>query len=186
MEQLQQDEWIELRSNTHRLLRQRNHINRSKHWPLLQFLVMPSFADTWCLDFVRTGDDLAAYYTTWRSGHDLQAFAAAAERLKHPRPYIPTLESVRLDESEKRVASIMSRMGAILIPMHAMTNLVSLDGTEHELQVGDGRMGVVLRWHNQLPHEWPPELHALISDLKDMVCRVAAQASAQRVERESS
>jgi hypothetical protein len=57
MEQLQQREWYELQSRTWQLLRGRDHILRSKHRPLFQYLVRPSFTDTWSIDFVRTGDN---------------------------------------------------------------------------------------------------------------------------------
>ncbi len=89
MEQLQQFEWCELRSRTWRLLREREHILRPKHSPLLQFLVMPSFADSWCIDLVRTNGTTAAYYTVWRMTYDIKAFSTAIERLKHPRRICP-------------------------------------------------------------------------------------------------
>lgn len=168
MEQLQQFEWCELRSRTWRLLREREHILRSKHSPLLQFLVMPSFTDSWCIDLVSTDGTTAAFYTVWRMTYDIEAFSTAIERLKHPRPYLPTLESTKLDASSESIDAILERLSAIVVPLSRVRNSISLDGTLYELQIGDGWTGILLQWHNQTPNEWPREFHSIVDDLNAM------------------
>ncbi len=168
MEQLQQEEWCELRSDTWRLFKQRKHILRSKHTPLLQYLVMPSFHDTWCIDLVRTGDVLGVYHTTWRMTHDIEAFKTAIERLKHARPYTPTLVSDRLAINNGDIKSILDRLDRIQIPLRLTSNSISLDGVSFEMQIGDGCTGVMLQWHNELPNEWPCELQQIVNELADM------------------
>jgi hypothetical protein len=153
--------------STWRLLREREHILRSKHRPLLQYLVMPSFTDTWCIDLMHSGDTLAAYHTVWRMTQDIKGFTTAIERLKHPRPFVPTLESTPLDISNDTIASLMSKLGGVTLPLKSIRNSISLDGTGYELQIGDGWRGLLLKWHNHLPDEWP-------DDLSDVVCQLNA------------
>lgn len=177
MEQLQQLEWRELRSNTWRLLRERQHILCSKHRPLLQYLVMPSFHDTWCIDIVRTGHVLAAYHTTWRMTNDIKAFTTAIDRLKYPRRYTPTLVSDRLAINDDAVKSFLDRLECIQIPLRLTSNSISVDGVSFELKMGDGCTGVVLQWYKELPSEWPLELRQIIKGLGDIAVQHTAQAS---------
>lgn len=179
MEQLQQFECCELRSRTWRLLREREHILRSKHSPLLQFLVMPSFTDSWCIDLVRTNGVTVAYYTVWRMTHDIEAFSTAIERLKHPRPYLPTLESTKLDASPESLDLILDRLSSIVVPLSRVRNSIGLDGTLFELQIGDGLTGIMLQWHNELPDEWSLELADVLSMVNDIASLHTTQASAQ-------
>ena len=184
MEQLQQREWYELQSRTWQLLRGRDHILRSKHRPLLQYLVRPSFTDTWCIDFVRTGDDLVAYYTVWRMTEDIHAFTTAIERLKHPKPYVPTLASAQMDVGTDSIESILRRLEQIQIPLRRTKNSISLDGVSFEMQIGDAWTGIMLQWHNELPDGWPPGLADLLLELSEMARQHAQQASEQSGERE--
>ncbi len=170
MEQLQQQEWNELRSRTWRLLRQRDHILRSKHTPLFQYLVRPSFTDTWCIDIVQTGDVIGAYHTTWRMTHDLEAFSTAIERLKHPRPYVPTLESIQFDPELLDTESVLTRISKIRLPLKLTKNWISLDGTSFEMHIGNGTNGILLQWHNELPDEWL-ELSEIVESLNALASR---------------
>jgi hypothetical protein len=148
---------------------------------------MPSFHDTWCIDIVRivrTGDVLAVYHTTWRMTHDIEAFKTAIERLKHPRPYTPTLVSDRLAIDDGDVKSIFDRLDRIQIPLRSTRNSISLDGVSFELQIGDGCTGAMLQWHNDLPSEWPREFGQIVNELSDMEAEHTAQASEQSGERE--
>jgi hypothetical protein len=167
MEQQQQQEWCELRSNTWQDLRQREHILRSNHRPLLQYLVMPSFTDSWCIDFVRSGDTLAAYHTVWRMTQDIEAFATAIERLKHPNPFLPTLESTQIDLPASTIDNVLCQIAEIPIRLAPISNSISLDGTLFELQVGDGWTGIRLQWHNRLPDEWAA-LRPVLTELDAM------------------
>jgi len=179
MEQLLQHEWYELQSRTWQLLRGRAHVLRSKHSPLFQYLVRPSFTDTWCIDFIRTGGELAAYHTVWRMTEDIHAFTTAIERLKHPRSYVPALASKQMHVGTDSIASILRRLEQIQIPLRRTKNSISLDGVLFEMQVGDRGMGIMLQWQNELPDEWPTELMGLGRELDEMEACHAAQASEQ-------
>ena len=176
MEQLQQQEWYELRSRTWRLLRQRDHILRSKHTPVFQYLVRPSFNDTWCIDIVKTGDEFGVYHTTWRMTHDLEAFSTANERLKHPRPYVPTLESTRFDLDLLDAETLLSHIHKVRLPLRLTKNWISLDGTSFEMQIGNGTNGILLQWLNQLPDEWQ-ELSDIVESLNELTRKFTETAS---------
>jgi hypothetical protein len=184
MEQLQQQEWYDLRSRTWQLLRQRDHILRSKHQPLFQYLVRPSFTDTWCIDIVQTGDDFGVYHTIWRMTYDLAAFSTAIERLKHPRPYIPTLESIQVGPERLDAESVLTRISKIRLPLKLTKNRISLDGTSFEMQIGNGRNGMLLQWHNQLPEEWA-ELSNIVESLNELTRELTETASEQSDARKS-
>jgi hypothetical protein len=139
----------------------------------------------WCIDIVRSESVLAAYRTTWRMTHDIEAFATATERLKHPRPYVPTIDSTRLAIESEEIGAILSRLGQVSMALRASTNSISVDGIGFELQIGDGWTGLVLQWHNRVPDEWPRELHDIVSDLNEMGCDIAGQASKQTDDCES-
>lgn len=141
MEPLQQQEWYELRSQTWQLRRRREHILRSKHRPLLQYLVMPSLTDTWCIDVVRTGEGLAAYHTVWRMTQGINVFATAIERLKHPRPYTPTVASTELDVGSDAVASMLARLGQIEIPFSKLRIPFALMACRSNCRLATGGRG---------------------------------------------
>lgn len=184
MEQLQQREWYELQSKTRQLLRRREHIRISKHRPLLQYLVMPSFTDTWCIDVVRTGETLCAYRTVWEMTQDINAFTTAIERLKHPRPFVPTIASTPMDIGPNALTPLLARFGQIQIPLRHTKHSICVDGVSFELQIGDGWTGIMLQWHNDLPDEWPAELRTLVAELNEMDACNTAQASEQYDARE--
>ncbi len=179
MDQTLQREWYDLQSRTWQLLRTRDHILRSKFSPLFQYLVKPSFTDTWCIDFVRTGGNLAAYYTIWRMTEDVNVFTTASERLKHPKPYVPTLESTRMHDDTLSIALLLKRLEQIQIPLLGTKNAISVDGVSFEMQIGDGLTGVLLQWHNELPEEWSSELADVVFELNDMRNRHVTRASEQ-------
>lgn len=184
MEHLQQREWFELQSQTWQLLRQRDHVLRSKHTPLFQYLVRPSFTDTWCIDIVRTGEELGIYHTTWRTMRDLGAFSTAMERLRHPRPFVPTLESTQFDSNMVDANSFLTRISGIRLPLKPTKNWISLDGTSFELQIGNGTNGILLQWHNYLPDEWI-ELVDIVEALNALACNFTKTASQKSDARES-
>ncbi|MBI1332191.1 MAG: hypothetical protein GC165_04845 [Armatimonadetes bacterium] len=149
------DEWCELRDETTDHLRSRGHVLQPKHQPKLQLLVMPSFDDWWCIDLLEMGGVLSAYLTTWYATKDHEAFRNGIERLRHPRPYVVTLESKRLDRTHEEVRKILEVFSSLELPLDWKSDSVHLDGTPIELRVGDQP---VLSWNRETPGEWQTEL----------------------------
>ncbi len=159
-------EWIDLRSRTWEHLRTRGHILQPKHKPLLQLLAMPSFHDSWCLDLLETDGTLSAYRTTWHSSQDSLGFQDWLVRLRHPRPFVATLSSVRLEKSESAIRQILDAFEPIDIPTDWEDRGIFLDGTSFEFQIGNHP---TLEWENGLPEDWPKSL----CDAIESLCRWA-------------
>ena len=154
MEAEEMMEWGLVRDRAVAHLRECRHIDTSKHRPLAQFLIIPSFEDTIAVDIVHSQQQLAAYVTLWRSTIDINAFASPVERLRHPRPFLPTYESHQACVPTQNLAELLEQFSQIVLPLSATTNTISLDGTSYELRSGDGYSGIRLHWHNRLPEAW--------------------------------
>lgn len=110
--------------------------------------------------------------------HDLEAFSTPIERLKHPRPYAPTLESIQFDPELLDAESVLTRIFKIRLPLKLTKNWISLDGTSFEMQIGNGTNGILLQWHNQLPDEWL-ELSEIVESLNELARRSLETAAGQ-------
>lgn len=162
MEPQLREEWSELQAKTCEHLRSRSHILQPKHRPVLQLLAMPSFEDMWCIDLVETAGEFSAFRTTWYSTQDVLAFENGLARLRYPRPFVATLESIRLDRSDSDVRHIINSFKAIDMPFDWLDSSISLDGTGYELSFHEGR---ILKWTNDVPLAWPTQLRQLIKNL---------------------
>lgn len=162
MEPQLQEEWRELQTKTCEHLRSRSHILQPEHLPVLQLLTMPSFEDTWCIDLLETAGELSAFKTTWYSRQDVLAFENGLARLRYPRPFVATLESVRLGRSDSDVRQILNSFRAIDMPFDWLDSSISLDGTGYELSFHEGR---ILKWKNDVPLAYPAQLRESIKNL---------------------
>ena len=158
------DEWSELRDNIHLHLSSRCHVSLPKYRPRLQLLVMPSFHDWWCIDLLETDGELSAYLIWWYATHDQEAFRNGLERLRHPRPFLPTLNSRRLERSSSDVREMLARFESIQLPFDLKWDYFTIDGTPIELRVGDQ---LVLEWNSGMPEEWPSDLRQAFSELRN-------------------
>ena len=157
-------EWTKLREDTCNHIRQRGHISRTKYKPLLQYLILPSFDDTWAIDFVQNEGVITAFMTIWKMTKDLEAFSSPVKRLQHPKPFIPTLQSIKLDFSDKQLRDILSRLSREDVPQDLIHHTIILDGISYELQFLHGAAWAHLDWKNVVPNEW----HALRSVIAEL------------------
>ena len=154
MEAEQQIEWSLLRDRAVEHLRDFGHVKRSKYRPVAQFLILPSFSDTRCIDLLDRDNTIVAFHTIWKSTTDINAFATPVERLKHPRSFTPTYESAELDVESAALQNLLSTIGSVNLKLTPTTSTICVDGTSYELYVGPGYTGIRMRWHNELPNEW--------------------------------
>jgi hypothetical protein len=154
MEPEQMMEWGLMRDRAIDHLRHCHHVSIAKHRPIAQFLILPSFDDSISIDLVRTGSELRAYITRWRATHDIEAFATPVERMRHPRPFLPTYESHQVPATQDQLCGLINQIQQITVSLVPTGNSISLDGTSYEFNSGNGYSGVRLRWHNQIPLEW--------------------------------
>ena len=154
MEAEQTVEWIEVRDQAIGHLRSRDYISRRRYDPLVQFLMLPSFADAKAVDVLRTNDRLVAFATYWHHDSDIQAFCSPVERLKHPRPFVPTFESIPIEIESETLDQLLGLIATTHISLKPQSSSVALDGVSYELRFGAGLVYTHLRWHNSIPADW--------------------------------
>ncbi len=91
------DEFYAVRESAYDALRLGTLIDRHRSVPVCQFLILPSFENPVSWDVIKVvsrkdGAQTRLYRSCWRMDVDGQAMSSPVERLKHPRPYNPTLE----------------------------------------------------------------------------------------------
>jgi len=175
MESEQQIEWSLLRDRAINHLRDFGHVKRPKYRPVAQFLVLPSFTDTRCVDLLERDDRLVAFHTIWKSTTDINAFATPVERLKHPQIFLPTFESVELDVDAGTTQNLLSTIASVNLKLTPTTNTICVDGTSFELYVGPGYTGIRLRWHHELPDEWDElrPVYETFLEIETLSCLIA-------------
>jgi hypothetical protein len=151
-------------------LRCGQHIARSPLSVICQLLVLPSFEDAIRWDVVEAssppnGRQLHLQRTIWRMEVDSGAFRSPIERLKHPRPYLPTIETGIVNVNSARLDSILSQFRTIRIPLAVEDPQSGLDGTAFELRLGGPFCSARIAWRCNLPNEWR-EFHPVVRDLE--------------------
>jgi hypothetical protein len=164
------DEFCTVRESAHAALRLGPRIDRHRSLPLCQFLILPSFEnciswDVLKLDSRDSGAQTRLYRSCWRNDADTEAFRSPVERLKHPRPYSPTLETDWVLIEKDKLESILSRFRTIRIPLTLTTSHAGLDGTSFELALGDAFCNARITWWCELPEEWK-ELRPVVAELE--------------------
>jgi hypothetical protein len=150
------NEWTALQFMMRDRLRSKKYVDLFGYTELLQYAVFPSFENPWSWDILQKthGDDVAVWKTTWRFDIDNVAFSSPIERLKHPRPFKPTVESLRLDVDHQSACEVLERFYGLSVPMHASGHLIGLDGTSYELQIGSSFCACHLKWWVEIPKTW--------------------------------
>jgi hypothetical protein len=153
MEDENRREFVEIRFRVLDHLRRRLHILQPKHKPLLQYLTIPSFDDAVCIGVVSTNGGLSVYRTVWRMTQDAAAVLSPMERLRHPHPYEPSVNSERLTVSIATIEALLAKLQSSQFPPVELRRIY-LDGVSYELSLGDGDEETHIRWTNELPQEW--------------------------------
>ena len=133
-----------------------------------QLLTLPSFENgvSWEVREVhlRHRDSQTRLYRyCWRMDVDLDAFSSPVKRLKHPRPYSPTIEVAYVEVDQTIVARYQQRISSTPVSLVAPKNSIGLDGVIYELALGDFCQSR-LCWWCKLPEEWQP-LQPIIDDM---------------------
>src|SRR5688500_6819085 len=95
---------------------------------------------------------------------DNHAKSSPVERLKHPRPYQPTLETDWALLDAARLDAILSRIRHVRIPLSLADAIAGCDGTSFELAVGDFFCNARIGWWCEMPKEWQ-ELAPVVTEL---------------------
>ena len=143
--------------------RNRQLLPRKLWSPTLQYLILPTWQDWVALDVVDAGVELGLFKSRWSYLSDLKAFANPVERNKHPRPFVPTLSSERLEVSQNALRECFALLTETAVPITPGEYRLGLDGIGFELN----NQWATLRWHMELPPGWR-ELEPGIRLLEDL------------------
>jgi hypothetical protein len=168
----QMDEFYAVRESAYDALRLGTPIYRHRSVPLCQFLILPSFENPISWDVIRVvsrkdGAQTRLYRSCWRMDVDSQAMSSPVERLKHPRPYNPTLETDWVLVDKGKLELILARFNAIRIPLTLANARSGCDGTSFELAVGNFFCNARIGWWSDVPDEWQ-ELRPVVRDLENL------------------
>jgi hypothetical protein len=168
----QMDEFYSVRESAYDALRLGTPIEHRRSVPMCQFLILPSFENPVSWDVIRVvsreyGAQTRLYRSCWRMDLDSKAMSSPVERLKHPRPYNPTLETDWVLVDKGKLEAILARFNVIRIPLTLATARAGCDGTSFELAVGDFFCSARIGWWCDLPEEWQ-ELSPVVAELENL------------------
>src|SRR5262249_39052658 len=126
------EESCAVRESAYDSLRLGTLIERQRSVPVCQFLILPSFENPVSWDVIKVvsrkdGAQTRLYRSTWRMDVDDQAMSSPVERLKHPRPYKPTLEADWVLVDAVKLEAVLSRIRSIRIPLMLAEALAGCD-----------------------------------------------------------
>jgi hypothetical protein len=163
-------EFYAVRGSAYEALRFGRLIERHRSLFVCQFLILPSFDNPVSWDVIKVasrkeGAQTRLYRSTWRMDVDERAMSSPVERLKHPRPYKPTLETDWVPVDAVKLDTVLSRIRSIRIPLMLAEASEGCDGTNFELAVGDSFCYARIGWWCQVPKEWQ-ELVPAVTELE--------------------
>jgi hypothetical protein len=166
------DDFYAVRESAYDALRLGTLIERHRSVPVCQFLILPSFENPISWDVIKVvsrkdGAQTRLYRTTWRMDVDHQAMSSPVERLKHPRPYEPTLETDWVLVDGVKLESVLSKIRSIRIPLMLAEVPAGCDGTSFELAVGEFFCNARIGWWCDMPKEWQ-ELVPVVTELEQL------------------
>jgi hypothetical protein len=138
--------------------------------PFCRFVVLPSFENSVAWDVRSTPvpgkpAELRLFRSCWRMDLDLHALGSPVERLKHPRPYRPTVEVGAAPIDAASIQELVRRLQNIPVSLSVANPPSGCDGTNYELEIGHFFCHARIAWWVCLPEEWA----ALGPVVKEMV-----------------
>lgn len=124
---------------------------------LLQILVLP-FWGTPC-NFEIFNAETAGHLVTqtiWYKDIDAENFKNPVERLRHPFPYLPTIEQKTVPLEAEFVQHTLQNLGRVTIPFWVEHTLIGLDGTTFEVAFTHRLIAARVQWWGNGPQEWQP------------------------------
>jgi hypothetical protein len=179
----QMDEFYAVQEAVYDGLRLGRYIDRHRSVPVCQYLVLPAFENPVSWDVIRVvsrtaGAQTRLYRSCWRMDLDDRAMSSPVERLKHPRPFKPTVEVDWVLVELARVEELVARFRSVRVPLAVARSHSGCDGVSFELSVGEFFCNARIGWWCDLPDEWL-ELQPVVSDVAQLFERAwAARAEA--------
>lgn len=157
MDREQHDEWSTLERSA------RDALNAG-NW-VVRLGMFPSFSEAWMIGIKpynrrrpdRTRDvGLEVCCRMWRRHEDAEKLRTPVERLRHPRPLAPTIQSTAATIEREQVDRIEASLEHIRIPVLPSLEVVGLDGTTYELAARGSMHGSEFQWWSHPPEAWSP------------------------------
>jgi hypothetical protein len=170
MDREQMDEFYAIREAACDGLRLGTYIERHRSVPVCQILILPSFENPVSWDVIRVaarglGAQTRLYRSCWRMDIDCENTRSPVERLKHPRPYIPTIDVDWVLIDRALVETIIGRLRATPILLALASRPVGCDGVTFELSIGDFFCNARISWWCELPEEWK-QIRPVVTELE--------------------
>jgi hypothetical protein len=138
---------------------------------ILQYLTLPAWAPVVAWDLYDVPSEngpgrLALVRSCWRQDLDMEKLHSPVERLKQPRPLVPTVEISELRPDQKALARLIAALAHIAIPPAPSSRWVTLDGIRFELAISTPNEHR-LTWVGGLSEE-APELAAWLENVETL------------------
>jgi hypothetical protein len=108
-----------------------------------RLVALPSFENAVAWE-VRSGSvqgksvDPRLFRSCWRRVVDTRAFGSPMERLRHPRPYSPTIEATSAPIEATKIEAMIRKFRETPIPLAVSApDFIGLDGTRYQLELAD-------------------------------------------------
>ncbi len=153
---------------------------------ICQLLILPSFENSvsWDVTETRAKENQPRWYRTcWRRDIDLEAFRSPVERLRHPRPYRPTIEAGWYPIDPGQFGALIEKFRATPIPLDASENIGGVDGTTYELAFSRYFTKARIRWWARMPEAWKP-LEPIVIEMFELFEATWNRGPHQLVDRE--
>ncbi len=152
------NEFNEVRHAVYDGLRSGFYVGRDNGLPVCRLLVPPSFGNAVGWDVLtkpirRKPAQPRLFRSCWRMDLDGTALGSPVERLRHPRPYRPTVEVDSAPIDGAKIEELIRRLRNIQVPLVVAEAPFGLDGTRYELELGS-LARARLAWWVRLPKEW--------------------------------
>lgn len=168
MEREQREEFVTVREEIYDGLRFGKYIDRSNL--ICQYLILPAFDNPVSWDLVRINSPTSEsqtrlYRSCWRMDEDYRVMSSPVERMKHPRPFRPTIEVNSAPINPTVVDALAVRFQSVRVPLAVARSLIGCDGVGFELSFGSFFYHARIGWWRDLPEEWQ-ELQPLIAEFE--------------------
>jgi hypothetical protein len=122
----------------------------------LWVFVAPSFDDWRAYELWELRGEWRLRRRVWRHLVDAEKMRTPVERLRHPRPLLPTIETREIPYGASEAEAAFERLASLRLRVlpEGGGGLV-LDGADHEVALEDGAASMRLRW-NPTPAAWAP------------------------------
>jgi hypothetical protein len=142
-------------------LRNRVYLGAVQGDCVAQLLVLPAFQNPAAYDIIRAvreegRDEYKVMHSCWRRDLDLPVFQSPVDRMRHPRPFRPTVVVLDAPVASDTIRGFMEELRALSVPLHVEPAARGVDGVTFEIAFGGFWANARIGWWVEPPTEWRP------------------------------